>query len=58
MSVLNFKRLGHLRDEVDHLPGPRKRGENRRNHIRKTRRLLKRWEERAWRSEAEADVDE
>ncbi|MGW1496387.1 hypothetical protein [Streptomyces sp. NPDC002402] len=58
MSVLNFRRLGHLRDEVDHLPGPRKRGERRRNHMRKTRRLLKRWEERAWRSEAKEDDGE
>ncbi|MFZ3491780.1 hypothetical protein ACODT5_00815 [Streptomyces sp. 5.8] len=55
MPVLNFKPLSHNRDEFEHYPSRRMRGENRRNHNRKTRRLLKRWEERAWRSEMEGD---
>jgi hypothetical protein len=53
LAVLDYRRLGHLHDEFDYIQGPRMRGEKRRNHRRKTRRVVKRWEERAWRREVE-----
>ncbi|MFJ8752038.1 hypothetical protein ACIREO_22310 [Streptomyces sp. NPDC102441] len=55
MAILNYKRLSHERDEFPHVQGAGMRGQRRRNSRRKTRRVIKRWEERAWRRETKED---
>lgn len=49
MPVLDYRPFSHRRDEMDHLVGPRPRGERRRNSRRAHRRKIKRLETRTWR---------